>query len=93
MELIVFTNNGQTFMFKGVQNFTNTTTGFKFDYFGQMTQVQRQAVFNNTCVAGYAMKDEPRFEEESFSDEEDMTFAEAVNTQVSIDDLNAMIDK
>lgn len=56
MELIVFTNNGQCFMFKGVEKFTNNTTGFKFDYFGQMTQVKRSAVFNNTCVAGWAFK-------------------------------------
>lgn len=57
MELVVFTNNGQTFLFKGVTNFSETTTGFKFDYFGERTQVTRSAVFNNTCVAGYAIKD------------------------------------
>lgn len=57
-ELIVFTNNGQTFLFKGVMNFTNTTTGFKFDYHGVMTNQDRHAVFNNTSVAGYALKDE-----------------------------------
>lgn len=63
-ELIVFTNMGQTFMFKGVTNFTNTTTGFKFDYHGVMTDTDRavainvsSATFNNTCVAGYALKD------------------------------------
>ena len=56
-ELIVFTNMGQTFMFKGVINFTNTTTGFKFDYHGIMTDTDRSATFNNTCVAGYALKD------------------------------------
>ena len=57
-ELIVFTNNGQTFMFHDVTEFTNTTTGFKFKYFGKMTQVYREATFNNTSVAGYALKDE-----------------------------------
>lgn len=56
MELVVFTNNGQTFMFKNVTNFTNTTTGFAFDYHGVMTDVDRHAVFNNTCVSGYAIK-------------------------------------
>ena len=55
MELIVFTNNGQTFMFKKVTEFTNTTTGFKFSYTGVMTGVTRKATFNNTSVAGYAL--------------------------------------
>ena len=57
-ELVVFTNNGQTFVFHGVENFTNTTTGFKFDYVGKMTGVSRQAVFNNTSVAGYALAED-----------------------------------
>lgn len=57
-ELVVFTNNGQTFVFHGVKNFTNTTTGFKFDYVGKMTGVARHAVFNNTSVAGYALADD-----------------------------------
>lgn len=55
MELVVFTNNGQTFLFKQVTNFTNTTTGFKFSYTGVMTGVTRNAVFNNTSVSGYAL--------------------------------------
>lgn len=57
-ELVVFTNNGQTFLFKRVKNFTNNTTGFSFDYHGVMTKVDRHAVFNNTSVCGYALKDE-----------------------------------
>ncbi|MFA6719296.1 MAG: hypothetical protein WCS15_09450 [Prevotella sp.] len=57
-ELVVFTNNGQTFVFHGVKNFTNTTTGFKFDYVGKMTSVSRRAVFNNTSVAGYALAED-----------------------------------
>lgn len=56
-ELIVFTNNGQTYLFRGVTNFTNTTTGFAFDYHGVMTAQDRHAVFNNTSVAGYALRD------------------------------------
>lgn len=57
MTLTVFTNNGQVFMFKNVIDFTNTTTGFKFSYIGEMTGVKRNAVFNNTSVAGYALAD------------------------------------
>ena len=57
-ELVVFTNNGKTFVFHGVENFTNTTTGFKFDYVGKMTGVSRHSVFNNTSVAGYALTED-----------------------------------
>ena len=56
MELIVFTNNGQTYLFKGVENFRPTTTGFSFDYFGVATSVKRSALFNNTSTAGYALR-------------------------------------
>ena len=55
MELIVFTNTGQTYHFNGVVDFYPTTTGFKFTYTGVATGVTRQAVFNNTSVAGYAL--------------------------------------
>lgn len=55
MELIVFTNNGQTYYFAGVEDFKPTTTGFAFDYVGKATGVKRHAVFNNTSAAGYAI--------------------------------------
>lgn len=55
MELIVFTNNGQTYHFNGVTNFRPTTTGFAFTYLGKATGVTREAVFNNTSVSGYAL--------------------------------------
>lgn len=55
-ELIVFTNNGQTYLFSNVTNFTTTTTGFKFTYEGKMTGATREATFNNTSVAGFALK-------------------------------------
>lgn len=55
-ELIVFTNNGQTYLFSNVTNFTTTTTGFKFTYEGKMTGETREATFNNTSVAGFALK-------------------------------------
>ena len=57
MELIVFTNNGQTYFFSGVENFKPTTTGFSFDYVGKATGVKRSAMFNNTSAAGYALKE------------------------------------
>lgn len=55
--LTIFTNNGQTFMFKHVTDFKYTTTGFEFSYTGNTTGVERHAVFNNTSVAGYALAD------------------------------------
>lgn len=61
-ELIVFTNNGQTYHFKGVVNFRPTTTGFSFTYTGMATDVTRQATFNNTSTAGYALVDTPTAE-------------------------------
>lgn len=57
MELIIFTNNGQTFMFKRVVDFKYTTTGFVFSYTGESTGVTRKATFNHTSVAGYALSD------------------------------------
>ena len=55
MELIVFTNNGQTYHFFEVTDFKPTTTGFSFTSTGKATGVTRKAVFNNTCTAGYAL--------------------------------------
>lgn len=58
-ELVVFTNNGQTYIFHNVTNFRPTTTGFSFTYTGKATGVVREAVFNNTSTSGYALADEP----------------------------------
>ncbi|WP_261806162.1 hypothetical protein [Lapidilactobacillus luobeiensis] len=55
MELIIFTNNGQTYHYSGVTDFQPTTTGFSFTYVGKATGVTHQAVFNNTSTAGYAI--------------------------------------
>ena len=60
MELIIFTNNGQTFMFKRVVDFKHTATGFTFTYKGVSTGVTRKATFNHTSVAGYALSDTDR---------------------------------
>ena len=57
-ELIVFTNNGQTYHFENVTNFRPTTTGFSFTYHGKATGIDRDAVFNNTSVAGWAFADQ-----------------------------------
>lgn len=56
MELIVFTNNGQTYFFNNVSDFKPTTTGFSFNYVGKATAVKRSSMFNNTSTAGYALK-------------------------------------
>ena len=55
MELIVFTNNGQTYHFYEVTDFKPTTTGFSFAYTLIATGVTRKATFNNTSTAGYAL--------------------------------------
>lgn len=57
MELIVFTNNGQSYCFNDVIDFKPTTTGFSFTYTGKATGVTRKAIFNNTSTAGYALAD------------------------------------
>ena len=58
VELIVFTNTGQTYFFDNVENFRPTTTGFSFDYVGKATGLRRHAVFNNTSTSGYALKED-----------------------------------
>ena len=58
-ELIVFTNNGQSYHFYDVTDFRPTTTGFSFNYTGKATGLTRQAVFNNTSTAGYALRTLP----------------------------------
>ncbi|WP_200773562.1 hypothetical protein [Gemella massiliensis] len=55
MELIIFTNNGNTYIFTGVENLKQTTKGFSFEYTGQTTGVKRLAEFNYTSVAGFAI--------------------------------------
>ncbi|MDV6381076.1 hypothetical protein [Pediococcus pentosaceus] len=58
-ELIVYTNNGQTYYFSEVTNFRPTTTGFSFTYTGKVTGITREAVFNNTSTAGFTLADIP----------------------------------
>ncbi|MEG0239497.1 MAG: hypothetical protein RR643_05035 [Anaerorhabdus sp.] len=54
-ELIVFSNNGQTYVFQNVTGFKPTTTGFSFSYTGVATGITRKATFNNTSTSGYAL--------------------------------------
>lgn len=58
MELIVFTNNGQTYKFNNVTHFTFTTEGFGFTYVSESTGVKRTACFNKMSTAGYALSSE-----------------------------------
>lgn len=58
MELIVFTNTGQTYSFSDVTDFKFTTNGFSFNYFGKSTNTARHAAFNNTSTAGYAFTED-----------------------------------
>lgn len=56
--VVIYTNNAQTLVFHGVDNFQVTSTGFGFDYTGKATGVTRHAVFNNSSTAGYAIAEE-----------------------------------
>lgn len=56
MEIIVFTNRGQTLLFQEVENFKPTTTGFSFTYTGKSTGVTRDATFDYTSTAGFAIE-------------------------------------
>lgn len=56
--VVVYTNNAQTLVFHGVNNFQVTSTGFGFDYTGKATGVTRHAIFNNSSTAGYAIAEE-----------------------------------
>lgn len=58
MEVLVFTNEGKTFMFKNVSEFRPTTQGFEFIYVGEATKETRKVNFNYTSVAGYAKSGE-----------------------------------
>lgn len=54
MNLIVYTNTGNTYFFKSVKNFTKIATGFEFDYEGAASGKISHAVFNNVSTAGFA---------------------------------------
>lgn len=54
--IFIFTNTGGCFKFENVVNFTHTTNGFEFDYYGLMSEETSHAVFNNTATCGYSYK-------------------------------------
>lgn len=58
MELIIFTTNGYTYKFTGVENLTPTTNGITFEYFGASTKVWRTATFDYRGISGYAIKNQ-----------------------------------
>lgn len=60
IEVIVFTSNGRSFIFKNVKNLYPTTNGFEFDYLGISTGVNRHVCFNYNSVCGYAIKSEDK---------------------------------
>ena len=55
MEIIIFFDTGETYMFEQVENLEVSIDGreVSFTYFGKATQKQRHAKFNN--VSGYAI--------------------------------------
>lgn len=54
INLIVYTNTGNTYFFKCVKNFIKIATGFEFDYEGVASGQISHAVFNNVSTAGFA---------------------------------------
>lgn len=54
-EIIVFTTNGRTFIFKNTSNFSYNSIGFSFDYVGVSTGVKRHAEFFHDGTSGYAI--------------------------------------
>lgn len=57
MEIIIFTNLGQTYMFNNCTDINITESKIEFRYFGESTQVYRNASFPFTSCAGYALRD------------------------------------
>lgn len=54
-DVIVFTNEGATYRFFNVNNFKKTEKGIDFWYVGKSTGTTRNAIFNNTSMAGYSI--------------------------------------
>ena len=55
--LVIWFNNGKTAMFKNVENFNHNEKALFFDYFGESTQVKRNAFFKLDSIAGYASQE------------------------------------
>ncbi|MFT8838339.1 hypothetical protein [Liquorilactobacillus satsumensis] len=54
--LVIWFRNGTTAMFIDVKEFKETNRETNFIYFGQSTQVQRDAKFSHDAIAGYAFE-------------------------------------
>lgn len=54
MSLVIYFKSGETAMFKNVSNVNDNGKELRFNYFGESTQVNREANFNRSCIAGFA---------------------------------------
>ncbi|OJG40890.1 hypothetical protein RV02_GL001744 [Enterococcus gilvus] len=54
--LIIWLNEGQTLKFEKVKDLENTDEELKFNYFGVSTGVERNAVFNQINISGFALE-------------------------------------
>lgn len=55
--LVIWLNNGATALFHQVSRFHDATDTISFKYVGQSTETTRNAVFNKSNLAGYALKE------------------------------------
>ena len=69
MEIIIFTNNGATFMFKACRRIKETKEGLQFTYTGVSTAQTRDAKFLRENLAGYTIMDPAVGPDESDSNE------------------------
>lgn len=56
-EIVVFTTQGKTFIFKNISNFSYNSLSISFDYEGVSTGVKRHAEFFHEGTSGYAIAD------------------------------------
>lgn len=54
--LIIWLTNGNTCKFEQVENFREYKNSITFTYFGVSTQVEREAEFMKSNIAGYALE-------------------------------------
>ncbi|EHL13136.1 hypothetical protein HMPREF9629_00436 [Peptoanaerobacter stomatis] len=57
MELAIYFNNGNVAYFKEVKGFEETKNEIKFAYFGQASQLDRQAKFLIENIAGWSLSE------------------------------------
>ena len=54
-EIIIFTTQGKTFIFKNIENFSYNSLSISFDYTGVSTGKSRHAEFFHEGTCGYAI--------------------------------------